>query len=122
MTVALAELIGTLQLLHVLVLNPERPADLVHDILIGSRVVASRGLVARVVGLRPICIDISGRECRTAFGMSAKRFQDFRPSRTGCGGVPVQIERGRWGGEGFLQDSTRSLQAWRRTPSGRTGG
>jgi hypothetical protein len=108
-TITLAELVGAFQFLHVIVLNPERPADFVNHILIGSRVVAARGFVTRVVGLRPIRIDISRGERWTAFSMSAKRLQDLRASRTGCGCVPVQIEGGRWSRDVLLQDSTRSL-------------
>ena len=98
MAIAIRDLRATLELLVVVVLDAERAADVVDDVLIGRRVVAARGFVADRFGGFPIGVDITGGERRAAAGVlrqppSSRRGPTWRPRRcdscrgwTGCRG------------------------------------
>ena len=72
MAVAFRDLLVRLQLFIVLVDQANCLADIVHEILIGSGVVASRGLIAHRVGGFPSRIDVAAGD----LGTSAARKYD----------------------------------------------
>jgi hypothetical protein len=80
MPIAFGDLVGGLELLVVFVLDAERPADVVHSILIRSRIVSAGSLVADSVGVFPIGIDVSRRHDRARFRvLPARLFQLAAP-------------------------------------------
>src|SRR5688500_6107639 len=66
--IALDDLVGGLQLLVVLIGDPQRGADVVHAVLIRCGVVAAGGFVADGVGLFPVRIDVAAGDRGAGFG------------------------------------------------------
>src|SRR5205085_4733287 len=87
-----------LQLLAVLVVDAERLADLVDDVLVGRRIVAARGLVAAAVSRLPVGIDVARGDGRAGLVRFADVLQQLlAPGAGGRGRAAGHAERRRDG-------------------------
>src|SRR5581483_6202197 len=95
--VALGDFVGGPELFVVLILHANRAADVVDQILIGRRVVAAGGLVAREVRALEVGVLVAagqfGRQVAAAFAFDPHL--GTSASRGGAAAVHVQRGRGR---------------------------
>src|SRR4030095_10835033 len=64
MTVTLADLLVGVQLFVVLILDPQRAADVGDTILVGRGIIAARRFVADGIRVGPLRVEVAGREPR----------------------------------------------------------
>src|SRR5688500_1817804 len=72
--IAFSDLVGAFQLLVVLILDADGAADVVHDVLVGRRVVPAGRFVADAVGRLPVGIDVAAGEGRARLGVLVVAF------------------------------------------------
>src|SRR5206468_13020877 len=90
--VALDQLLACFQRLVIIVLNAQRLADVVDDVLIGRRVVATWGLLAGEVSVVDVHVDVAGGDVGRHSAVIAQGLFDFGAPGARGRAVPVHVQ------------------------------
>lgn len=93
MLVTLGKFVGPFQLFGIFVLNPQRLADFLDNVLVGSWIVAAGSFITRIVRLSPVGVDVAGGQRRTRLGVLTQMLEDFGTPGTGRRRMTIEVER-----------------------------
>src|SRR5580704_15211898 len=96
MSVAFHDLVAGLELLGVLVLDPERLADVVDDILIGRGVIAAGRFIPGEVGVLHVHVHVAGRDLGRHAAMFLLALVHLRAAGPGGRAPTEHVQRRGW--------------------------
>jgi hypothetical protein len=90
------------ELFGVLILDADSSPDVIHNILVGSRVVAAWRFIADGRGRLPVGIHIAAGHFGTGIGKFLRVMMEPRAARARGTGGSVQVQRGGWRRDGIV--------------------